>query len=83
LMPHIVYIIHSETLDKYYVGHTDDIDQRIRKHLTNHSGFTAKTKDWLVVHVVECASKTEAIQLEMRIKKRGAARYLDDLTKSS
>ncbi len=82
-MTHYVYIIYSETLSRYYVGHTIDLDSRLSKHLSNHSGYTAHSKDWLVVYVHPCGSKTEAIKLEGKIKKRGIARYLDDLNRKS
>ena len=42
-----LYILFSESLNKYYIGCTDGpIEERLRKHLTNHKGFTAKAKDW-------------------------------------
>ena len=45
------YILFSNDLDKYYVGHCQaPIEQRLQKHLTNHKGFTGKAKDWIVVH---------------------------------
>jgi len=46
----IVYILHSKSLDKYYIGHTTEpIEERLRKHLADHSGFTSKAKDWKVI----------------------------------
>jgi putative endonuclease len=44
-MPY-VYLLFSETLDKFYIGHTEMLpEERLRKHLTNHGGFTSKAKD--------------------------------------
>ncbi|WP_255897895.1 GIY-YIG nuclease family protein, partial [Paradesertivirga mongoliensis] len=37
-----VYIQYSQSLDKYYVGCTSDVSERLKKHNTNHSGFTGK-----------------------------------------
>lgn len=35
----------------YYIGHTSEaIEERLRKHLSNHGGFTAKAKE-VVLHV--------------------------------
>ncbi|MGE8553535.1 MAG: GIY-YIG nuclease family protein [Chryseobacterium jejuense] len=40
------YILYSESLEKYYIGHScDDLQERLRKHLSNHKGFTSKAKD--------------------------------------
>jgi len=44
------YIIYSQQLDKYYVGHTSNLDERLKKHNTNHKGFTGKANDWAVVY---------------------------------
>ncbi|MBL7910664.1 MAG: GIY-YIG nuclease family protein [Bacteroidia bacterium] len=39
-MSHL-YILFSPSKNKYYVGHTgDDLVERIRKHNSNHKGFT-------------------------------------------
>ena len=82
-MTSVVYILHSTSLNKYYVGRAYSLDARLAKHLTNHSGYTGNAKDWIIVFSVECATKSEAVQLEKKIKKRGAQRYLDDLKKKS
>ena len=75
-----VYIIHSETLGKYYVGYTSmSIEERISRHLCEHGGFTSSAKDWKLVHVEEYADKNAAISKEKQIKKRGIKRYLDGL----
>src|SRR5690606_8826357 len=45
------YILYSARLDRYYIGHTeDDLDHRLRRHLSGHNDFTGKSKDWVVVH---------------------------------
>ncbi len=48
---HYLYILHSLSLDKFYVGSTSmSIEERLKKHLTNHDGFTSKAKDWVIVY---------------------------------
>ena len=43
-MQYTVYILFSQLKNKYYVGFTaDDINERLRKHNSNHGGFTGKT----------------------------------------
>jgi putative endonuclease len=40
------YILYSKELNQYYIGHTSEsLEERLRKHLSNHTGFTAKAKD--------------------------------------
>ncbi len=63
------YILYSQVLDMYYVGHTeDDMAERLRKHLTNHKGFTGRTKDWTVVFTRQFETRDEAADFEKRIK---------------
>jgi putative endonuclease len=52
------YILYSTDADKYYIGHTTEpMQERLRKHLSDHDGFTAKYKDWIVVYTEEYATK--------------------------
>ena len=69
-MPYTVYILFSEKLDKYYIGHTaDDLHERIRRHLSGHDGFTARAKDWQLAYTESCIDKSSALQRELQIKR--------------
>ena len=49
-MPYSVYILYSDILNKFYIGYTvDNLRERLRKHNSNHSGFTGKIGDWKVL----------------------------------
>ena len=63
------YILFSETLDKFYIGHTcDHLQERLRKHLSNHKGFTSQTKDWQIVYFETFEHKIQALEREIQIK---------------
>jgi putative endonuclease len=65
-----VYILYSKLMDKYYVGFTGtDLEERLRKHLSSHKGFTGRAKDWHVVHFESFDEKSEALLREQTIKK--------------
>ena len=65
-----VYLLFSESLDKFYIGHTElSPEARLQKHLTNHDGFTSKAKDWKIVYQKEFESKSLAYAEERRLKK--------------
>ncbi|MBK8145472.1 MAG: GIY-YIG nuclease family protein [Bacteroidetes bacterium] len=69
-MSHYTYILHSTTINKYYVGFTsDDLQERLRKHNTNHKGFNGGVGDWEIVYTETFDSATEARQRELQIKK--------------
>ena len=64
-----VYIIHSETLGKYYIGYTSmSIEERISRHLCEHSGFTSSAKDLKLVHVEEYTDKMLQLVRKIRLK---------------
>ena len=45
---HYVYILYSTSIDSYYIGVSGDIEKRLKKHLSNHKGYTSRAKDWEV-----------------------------------
>ena len=62
------YILYSNSIDKFYIGHTSDIQERIRKHNSNHKGFTGHKNDWQLVCFEEYDSKSKAYERERQVK---------------
>ncbi|NOS93874.1 MAG: GIY-YIG nuclease family protein, partial [Cyclobacteriaceae bacterium] len=65
-----------------YTGSTQDLENRLLEH---NSGETKSIKHgipWEVVWKTLLPSRAEAMQLEIKIKKRGAKRFLEDLSSS-
>jgi len=63
------YILYSKNLDAYYVGHTTMlVEERLSRHLSNHKGYTAKSKDWIIVYVERFSTKSEAYARERKVK---------------
>jgi putative endonuclease len=73
-----VYIIYSDFWDRYYVGSTDNIERRIREHNSGKGNFTSKGMPWKQVITISLKTRSEAMKLELKIKKRGIKRYLQD-----
>jgi len=73
-----VYILYSEKRSRYYVGQTADIDKRLKRHNLGNVPSTTNGTPWELVLQIEVLSRSEAIVLERRIKKRGAKRFIDD-----
>jgi len=68
---HYLYILYSSSSQKFYIGETNDIDERISKH-RNHfysNSFTKIADDWEIVLTFSCNDKDEAIYLESFIKR--------------
>ncbi|NER10859.1 GIY-YIG nuclease family protein [Muriicola jejuensis] len=77
-MSYLVYVLYSERLEKYYVGYTKDLDERMSRHNTGRSRFTSKGLPWKLIRVFNCTSRLEAIRLEKIIKSRGIKRFLEE-----
>lgn len=74
------YILYSKTIDKYYVGYTcEAISERLRKHNTNHKGFTGKVEDWQVVYFEEYETKSAAYEREQQVIKWKSRRRIEAL----
>jgi putative endonuclease len=73
-----VYIIFSSSLSKYYVGNTEDVKMRLAQHNAGKGNFTSKGIPWILITKIKCDSRSEAVKLELKIKRRGIKRYLGD-----
>ncbi len=66
---HSCYILYSPSLNRYYIGYTSDaLEERLRKHNTNHKGFTGKATDWQLKWYENFNSATEAKAREKQLK---------------
>jgi putative endonuclease len=75
-----LYILYSASADKFYVGYTgDDLNERVRKHNSNHKGFTGFACDWTIVHSESFDTKAEAISREKHIKAWKSAKRIRQL----
>ena len=74
------YILFSSQLDKFYIGSTSlGIESRLQKHLTDHSGFTATVKDWVLVYSEEFEKIEDAAKRERQIKKWKSRKMIEQL----
>ncbi|MCJ8210335.1 GIY-YIG nuclease family protein [Mucilaginibacter sp. RS28] len=76
-MPYYLYIIYSETLDKYYVGQTEDLDRRLSEHLAGISTYTSKAKDWTLKYTESFDSREAAFRREQEIKRKKSRKYIE------
>jgi putative endonuclease len=74
------YILYSREIDKYYAGSTDmEMADRLKKHLSNHDGFTGTAKDWVVVYHNQHPSTSAARQEEMKIKRAKSRKVIEQI----
>jgi putative endonuclease len=64
-----VYILHSETHPtRFYVGLTDDLQDRLRRHNTGEVPHTAKFKPWRTKTAIAFADRERAAAFERYLK---------------
>ena len=73
------YILYSKSIDKYYIGHTGDLSERLRKHNANHKGFTGQADDWEIVYTETFQSKESAYKRERQVKKWKSRKAIERL----
>ena len=82
-----VYIIHSNSANLYYIGHTSNLNDRLIRHNSDRNKFTKKKGPWELVISYQCNSKSEAYQLELKLKamknSAKAIEYLKKLVQST
>ena len=73
------YILFSETCNQYYVGSTQNIDDRLKRHNSGRSTFTKRGIPWKLVYQKQYLTKSEAYQAELYIKSQKSRKYIEDL----
>jgi putative endonuclease len=71
------YITFSAKLNRYYVGHSDDVEHRVRQHNSGFSKYTSKAADWTLAYSEPFATREEARRREMEIKKKKSRKYIE------
>jgi putative endonuclease len=77
-----VYILYSKYSDRYYIGHTNDINRRLVEHNNPVTGkkYSAKHLPWNLVFSIEVSeSRSEAIKVERFIKKQKSRDFIQSL----
>jgi len=80
-MPHFLYILFSNSSDKFYVGETHNVIERISKHNEHFykNSFSKIANDWELVLTFECTDKNDALYLEKFIKKMKSKVFIEKI----
>ena len=73
------YILFSARINTYYVGSTNNLVDRLKRHNTGRSTFTKRGIPWIVVYEKSYRTKREAYQAELYIKSQKSRKYIEDL----
>ncbi len=77
-----VYIIYSAKLDKYYIGFSSDVNQRLLKHNRKSKGFSQNGKPWILLFTEAFETKKEAMIREKQLKSWKNKKRIEDLIKA-
>ena len=77
-MPYYVYIIYSLSRDKYYIGQTENIEQRVTQHRT---GKNMGATDWEIKYKEKYDNRPDAVKREQQIKRKKSRNYIEYLLK--
>ena len=80
-MPFFTYIIFSPTRNKYYVGETENPEQRLIQHNSAFfpGKFTAQATDWELFLCIEFNDRIKARKFESFIKKMKSRKFIESL----
>jgi len=73
-----VYILFSERVDKFYVGHSNDPDRRLIEHNASPElKYTSKFRPWKLLMAIEISdSRGDAIRVERFLKAQKSSEFL-------
>jgi putative endonuclease len=76
-LSYYTYILFSKKLNKYYVGSTSNLENRITEHNSGEGKYTKLGIPWSIIKCYEHKTRSEAMKLENKIKKRGIKRFFE------
>jgi len=64
-----VYLIQSEKYETFYVGQTNNIDERMKYHNRGKCTYTRNKGPWKIISYKEYSTRSQTMIEEKRIKK--------------
>ena len=74
---YFVYILWSPLGQRFYIGITEDLEQRLRQHNSDATcGWTARYRPWTLVYSEMCSDYTAARRRENELKRQKSGKGL-------
>jgi putative endonuclease len=67
-MDYSVYIIRSEGFGKWYIGQTEDLESRLKKHNSGANISTRRGIPWILVAFKRLDKRSDAMVMERKLK---------------
>jgi putative endonuclease len=79
-MQFCAYIIYSPSADKFYVGHSDDLERRLFEHNSGQTRYTSNiASDWKIMYSEAFSTRSDAMKREKEIKSKKKRSYIEQL----
>jgi putative endonuclease len=78
-----VYILYSASSDKYYIGQSENVEERLKVHNSNKKTYTSPYRPWILKLVIKKATRSDAIVLEKKLKNLSRERLISFVNKHS
>jgi len=75
-MAYYVYILFTKGYDKYYIGQTNAVEERLKRHNSGTEKATAPYRPWEILWFTEKPSRAEAMELEKKLKNLSKRRLI-------
>ena len=80
-MAYFVYILYSITLERFYVGCTNNIHKRLEEHNNKESNYTSVGVPWTLIWHDQKPNRMAAESLERKLKNLNRERKLKFMRK--
>ena len=75
-MQYSVYIIKSESNGRFYIGQTQDINQRLEFHNSGRSKYTKNLGPWALFATKNYDTRSDAVKWERKLKNLRSRRLI-------
>jgi len=82
-MGYHVYILQSTVDGSYYVGSTQDLNERLDRHNQGRSKYTKSKRPWQLVYHEKYPERSSAMKREKEIKGRKSTHFIESLVRTS
>jgi putative endonuclease len=74
-----VYVLRSQKTEKFYIGQTQDISNRVLEHNNGKTISTRSGRPWVLVHTEVFATRSDAIKRERELKSKKSHQAIEIL----
>jgi putative endonuclease len=67
---YFVYILQSEKDGSYYIGHTSDLEERLKRHNEQRSKYTRSRVPWKLIYKEGFSTRSEAMKRERNVSSK-------------